>query len=1083
MRTRRCLGIWAVVFLFCNLAVAMAQVTTGTISGTVQDSTGAVIPSVNITIRNTETGLTRTVASDEAGRYRAPNLPLGAYEVEAAKAGFQTEVRTGITLTVGREAVVNLGLRVGAVAERVEVTGEAPLVETRSASMSYLVDEKKIRDLPLNGRNYTQLAMLQPGVASFNLFQDNLSVGHGQTITISGARNNQNLFLLDGQDIGDYNGRTPGSVAGANLGIDAIREFTVLVNSYSAEFGTVIGGVMNVVTQSGTNRFHGSVFEFLRNSALDAKNFFDRPGTPIPPFKRNQFGGTLSGPIRHDRTFFLGAYEGLRERLGTTRLGTVPNARAHQGFLPDATCPDGCGPGARPGERLIGINPIMRARMDVYPVPNGRDFGDGTGLLTTNPNSPSGENYFTVRLDHQLTANNSLFGRYTFDDADAELPMTPVPIHFAVKRSRFQYAAINWTSILSPASVNEARVGFNRSLAALRSHPNFASGLCSDNDNCPQLASVRQLPGFTTPWNITSPFIFGGVGGGQLSEDPRQFVNNVFEFSDNVSYLRGRHSLKMGAGLKRYYANPQNNFGLRGGITFATLRDFMQGTPVAIAGQDADSRLSYQQSLFGWFVQDDIQVNRNLTLNVGIRHEFTSDPVEKHGRLAALRHLSDPDVTIGKIFTTPKANFVPRVGLAWDVLGNGRLAMRMGAGVFHEQLTPMVHRYTYIGIYPFIKSYSLLSQFGDIRPDLSVDLNALPRTALSPRVWEFEPSLPAKYQWSYQLQGEIMQGTTVSAAYIGARFTHNELRKNWNPLLPGRLPDGRKCFLTAAPCNAPGRRFNPLFTSLAGHTWEGDGYYNALQLNLAHRFARGLQFQGAYTWSRTLATASASFAGPEASNTAPQQDSYNIRAERSLAAMDLRHNLTANVTYDLPFGSGLNGAARQVLAGWQVNLMSSLRTGFPFSVNTGFSRSQDGDTGGNDRPDLAPGMNNSPVTGTTRGCAGIPAGEKVGTPERYFDPCVFVLPPLGTYGNVGQGTIIGPGFVNFDFAVNKAFNFTERINLQFRAEFFNLFNHANFRDFNRAVLRPTGEYNGSAGRILDTANPSRQIQFGLKLSF
>ncbi|OFW36537.1 MAG: hypothetical protein A3J28_18740 [Acidobacteria bacterium RIFCSPLOWO2_12_FULL_60_22] len=837
---------------------------------------------------------------------------------------------------------------------------------------------------------------------------------------------------------------------------------------------------MNVVTQSGTNEFHGSAFEFLRNSALDAKNFFDRAADPIPPFKRNQFGGTMSGPIRTDRTFFLGAYEGLRERKGLTKVSPVPNARAHQGFLPDATCPAGCGAGAQPGERFIGIHPAMRARMDVYPLPNGVDFGDGSGLLTANPNSPSGENYIMVRLDHRLSDNHSLFGRYTYDNATTETP-EEIPIYNYLKRSRFQYTMIGLTSIVSPSSVNEARIGFNRSYAKLGSRPTFA--LCSDNDDCPPLAGVKQFPGFTTPWTIRAPSITGGVGGGHLSEDPRQFVNNVFEFADNISYMRGSHSLKTGAILKRYYANPQNNFGLRGGITFNSLRDFMLGTPVTLSGINADSRLSYQQTLFGWFVQDDIRFGRNLTLNLGVRHEFTTDPAERHGRLAVLRNITDPDVTLGKIFKPPKANFAPRVGLAWDVLGDGRMAVRIGAGIFHEQLTPMVHRYTYTRIYPFVQSYTLLSQFGQIPPDLVVDLNALPGTAFSPNYWEFEPNLPAKYQWNFQIQRELISGTTVSAAYVGSRFTHNQVRKNLNLLLPGRLPDGRKCFLTAAPCNAPGVRKNTRFTSLTNHTWEGDGYYQGLQLNLVRRFSRGLQYQGAYTWSRTIANQTASFSGPEASNTLGPQDPDNLRGDRSLAAMDVRHNFTSNLTYDLPFGNGLDGIAKQLLFGWQVNLMPTLRTGFPFTVGTGFSRSGDGEGGGNDRPDLAPGMNNNPVEGTTIGCTGIPAGQKLGTPDRYFDPCVFVLPAVGTYGNIGQGTVIGPGFVNFDFAVDKTFNFTERINLQFRAEFFNLFNHANFREISRTIFRPTGAYNGSAGRILDTMNTSRQIQFGLKLSF
>ncbi|OFW36536.1 MAG: hypothetical protein A3J28_18735, partial [Acidobacteria bacterium RIFCSPLOWO2_12_FULL_60_22] len=1042
MQTQRGLGIGAVVFLFCNLAVAMAQVTTGTISGTVQDSTGAVVPGVNITIRNTETGLTRAVASDEAGRYRAPNLPLGAYEVEGSKAGFQTEVRRGITLTVGREAVVNLPLKVGAVAERVEVTGEAPLVDTTSASMEFLVDDKKIRDLPLNGRNYTQLAVLQPGVTPYKLYGDNLSVGHGQGLSIAGARVDQNSFLMDGQDITDYAGRTPGSVTGSNLGVDAIREFSVLSGSYSAEYGLVSGGVMNVVTNSGTNQLHGSGFEFLRNNKLDAKNFFDPARDPIPPFKRNQFGGTVSGPIITDRMFFLGAFEGLRERLGLTKSSPVPNARAHAGFLPDAAG----------GEVFIGISPLMRNRMDIYPLPNGQDFGDGTALLTSNPNSPSRDDYVMGRIDYQLNNNNSLFGRYTFDHATTELP-EDIPFFIYTKRSRYQYALISLTSIVNSATVNEARIGFNRSIASLGGRSNFS--LCADLNNCPQLGIVKGLP-LVTAWTIRSPSITGGMGGGHLSEVPRRFAMQTFEFADNISYTRGSHTLKTGAVYRRYYANPRNNFGLSSGLVFNTLREFMQGNPITISGQDIDSQYSWQESLFGWFVQDTIRLRQRLTLNVGLRHEFATDPYEKHGRMAALRNLNDTNVTPGTIFHSPKANFSPRVGLAWDVFGDGRTSVRMGGGIYQEQMIPTTPRFTFSKIFPFHKQYALIrtSEAAPILPDLVLDLNALPSTANAPSIWEFEPNIPSKYQWNFEVQREFVAGTTLSAAYMGSRYLHNEVRKSVNNFVPGRLPDGRKCFLTAAPCNAPGRRKNPVFGSLNGQNWEGDSYYQSLQFNLIRRFSRGLQYQASYTWARSIDTQTANFAGvPQGLNDLPVQDPDNMRGDRGLSAMDVRHILTANVTYDLPFGNGLSGAGKMILAGWQVNVMPSLRTGFAFTAATAIDRSGDGQGGGADRPDLGAGMSNNPVSGTTTGCPGVPAGQKLQTVERYFDPCAFTLPAQGTYGNLGANTIIGPGSVNFDMAVHKTFNFTERLNLQFRGEFFNLFNTASFGDFARSIFR------------------------------
>ncbi|MGH9786822.1 MAG: hypothetical protein ACRD88_21850, partial [Terriglobia bacterium] len=464
----------------------------------------------------------------------------------------------------------------------------------------------------------------------------------------------------------------------------------------------------------------------------------------------------------------------------------------------------------------------------------------------------------------------------------------------------------------------------------------------------------------------------------------------------------------------------------------------------------------------------------------------------KHGRMAALRNFSDANVTPGTIFRTPKANFSPRVGLAWDVFGDGRTSVRMGGGIYQEQMIPTTPRYTFSKIFPFHKQYALVrtSEAAPILPDLVLDLNALPSTANAPSIWEFEPSIPSKYQWNFEVQQEFLAGTTLSAAYMGSRYLHNEVRKAVNDFVPGRLADGRKCFLTASPCNAPGRRKNPLFGNLNGQGWEGDSYYQSLQINLVRRFSRGLQYQASYTWARSIDTQTANFAGvPQGLNDLPVQDPDNLRADRGLSAMDIRHNLTVNVTYDLPFGAGLSGAGKHLLAGWQINVMPSLRTGFAFTASTAIDRSGDGQAGAGDRPNLAPGGSNNPTSGTTTGCPGVPSGQ-LQTVERYYDPCAFVLPDQGTYGNLGANTIIGPGFVNFDLALHKTFDFTERVNLQFRGEFFNLFNTPNFGDFARSIFRsatggPGGTplYNGSAGRILATINTSRQIQFGLKLSF
>src|SRR5438034_1848381 len=533
---RRQLGFKLFSCLLLFGGIAIAQVTTGTITGTVKDSAGAVLPGVSIKLTNTDTGASRTVIADELGRYNAPQLPLGGYEISAELPGFQTAVRRGVTLTIGREAVVDFTLQVGSVSQEVTVNAEAALVSTTNANLSYLVDDKKIRDLPLNGRNYTQLATLQPGVIPIlgYLTRTDISAGHGLKMSIGGAQSTQNSFLMDGQDVSDYAGQTPGSAAGTNLGIDAVREFTITTNNYSTEYGLVTGGVMNVVTNSGTNALHGSGFEFLRNSALDAKNYCDPASQKIPAFKRNQFGGVIGGPIKKDKLFFLATYEGLRERLGLTYNTPVPNARAHQGYLP-----------INGVEQFIGVNPGVQAMMNLYPLTHGPGNCDGTGQFINNPIQPSTEDYVLGRIDAQLSDKNSLYGRYVFDQADVTRP-GQLGIYGTGKHGRNQFFQLALTRVVSASWINEARAGVNRTF--------------SNSDeiyfNTVPVSQLAVLSGrnLASIWDITSPSI--PTSDGVFIETPRRFTDSIFEFADNVSYLRGSHSFKLAGFLKNYLPIP-----------------------------------------------------------------------------------------------------------------------------------------------------------------------------------------------------------------------------------------------------------------------------------------------------------------------------------------------------------------------------------------------------------------------------------------------------------------------------------------------------------------------------------------------
>ena len=445
---------WGIAALFLLLfsGAVWAQVSTGTISGTVRDSSGAVLPQVEVVVLNQDTGISRTVKTDSGGHYSAVSLNLGNYQVTGTRDGFQTVVRNGIVLTVGQEAIVDLSLPVGTVSQTVTVTGGAPLVETTTASLGFLVDETTIRALPLNGRSWDQLALIQPGVILTSPGPTGgapYAFGTGKRFTVGGQRSISNSFLLDGTDVNDQSNGTPGGAAGTNLGVDTIQEFKIFTNSFKAEFGHSSGSVTTAVTRSGTNDFHGTAFEYIRNSVLDARNYFD-PSSGPPAFRRNQFGGVLGGPIKKDKTFFFGGYEGLRQGLATTQTAIVPTALARQGILPSGTVP---------------VNPDIVPYLNLYPLPNGTDFGDGTGAFLSVPTVPTNEDNSMVRVDHQLNARTSLSARYMFD-TDSVSAQQQLPDYFIDEATRRQYLTLQANTVLSAKALNSFRFAFNRTNSA-----------------------------------------------------------------------------------------------------------------------------------------------------------------------------------------------------------------------------------------------------------------------------------------------------------------------------------------------------------------------------------------------------------------------------------------------------------------------------------------------------------------------------------------------------------------------------------------------------------------------------------------
>src|SRR6059036_1430217 len=644
----RYLPVLLISLIFLSGIGVSAQVTTATIAGVVQDASGAVIPGVSITIKNVETAATRTATSDEGGRYTAPNLTLGNYEVEAQLTGFQTEIRSGITLSVGREAVVNLVLKVGQISDRVTITEEAPLVESTTSAMSSLVDARTIRDLPLNGRSWDNLALLQPGVVTVGAGQGSVAFdfGTGTRFNVNGSRAYANSFLLDGTDINDHANGTPGGAAGTNLGVDGVQEFKINTLVSPAEFGRSSGGVISAVTRAGTNDFHGAAFEFLRNNALDSPGYFDdvkHGGTgTIAPYRRNQFGAALGGPIRKDKTFFFGTYEGLRLGNGTNISAQVPTLNTRNGILPldvmqnscaatktqsfcdQTTVPvrplaSYCPPGAL--TCTLPVSPAIRPYLDLFQRPNTPDGLDGTAIFLASPLQVTSENYVMGRVDHQISDRMRMFARYSLDKDTNVLPnfngSSVADEHDVARR---QYSTIQVTNILRPTLVNSFRFAYNRT------YQNFDDVLVD-----PRAQKLSFLPGehfgtisFGTAGLSRQPLNFLGIDNGA----PRVYWYNLYQEGDDLTYVKGRHSFKMGADVRRIQDNVISTGNTRGDYTFQDIPGFLANKPIRFDAPPPGSNgyRGVRQTLLGTYLQDDFKVTPRLTLNLGLRYEAMTNP-------------------------------------------------------------------------------------------------------------------------------------------------------------------------------------------------------------------------------------------------------------------------------------------------------------------------------------------------------------------------------------------------------------------------------------------------------------------------
>ncbi|MBI4459119.1 MAG: TonB-dependent receptor [Acidobacteria bacterium] len=1081
MRSGKVCGILLLAFFWIN-QLLVAQ-TTGTVLGTVSDSTGAVIPGAMLTTRNTETGISRTATTDSGGRYLSPQLGIGNYEVVAEAPGFQTVVRSGINLTVGREARVDFTLQVGAVAERITVTGEAPLIETTSSSVGGLVNEAQMKELPLNARSYEQLATIQPTV--YWVKSANLQINNGWTprLSAAGMRTTYNSYWVDGIDPSDISGGAPGSAAGQLLGVETLREFRVLTNNYPAQYGRAMGGVIEVASRSGTNDLHGTIFEFLRNDIFDARSYFDEAK---PALRRNQFGGVLGGPIVQDKAFYFGSYEAFRERNTITDIELVPTLAAKTtGDLGDG--------------RFVTVNPAVKPWLDVYPAPT-KLIGGGVGTVGLPYKTSIREDFFTGRVDYQWSPNVQYFARYQGDTTTVTKPRGPgnIPLWGETNTTFSHIAVLGETRILTPQLINEFRAGF------VRSNPTSTDLIFGTDPNlrCPPAIGNCNI-------QFGQSYYYGQTVAriGSFGRSFENYTGNTFQVTDNMSYAKGVHSLKWGFNLERFRDNVLNKVGTgpyrdMATYNFNSMSDLLQGNARTFSGalNPAIAGISGRMWLYGFYVQDDYRLFPNFTLNLGVRYEKTSNYRDVLKRFQVLQYPGWETQTtqVGREYlwdASPcKGCIEPRFGWAWDVFSNSKSVLKGGFGVFHNQITRLLAYYPASTGAPGSTSISVdFPVFGaptTPRAGTVIRITESATGSSGASIQQKIPTAPTALHWNLTLDQQLATNMTFRLGYVGSRGYHLDGGYTANTNKYEVLPDGTIHY----PDGPAGRglgRIQPKFGSITYQTRDFTSYYNALTATLGQRISRGLSFEASYSFSRVTDDTSVGGRLPANQVNEPENIAQGKRSIiHGLSALSLKHRGVINANYQLPSFNASSAFASKLVSGWQLNTIITLQSGVPLTPVIGVDQANSLETGAasGQRPNYNPATHTGPIPicpCTMPAATAYAFGTGVqDRPQRYFDPTVFSLPKKGYYGDVGRGVMLGPGTVNFDLSFVKNTPMTERLNLQFRAEAFNVFNNVNFGNPNTTIFADaTGAFTPAAGLITTTTSTGRQIQFALKLLF
>jgi hypothetical protein len=1038
---------------------ASAQVVGGSISGTVADPTGALVPAAHVLIHNDETGLARTLTTDSSGSFTAPSLPAGPYTVTIDAPGFAHYFRKGVPLTVGQSLSLNLNLALAAATDtNIDVTAATPTVNESTEQLSGLVDSRQVKELPLNGRSYDQLLTLNPGTVNYTnqrsggVGTSNSSVG--SMFAISGRRPQDNLFLLNGIE---YTGAslinvTPGGTSGQLLGIDGIREFNVVTDTYSAAYGKRDGAQVSIVTTSGTNLLHGSVFEFARNSFFDARNYFD--SNRIPEFQRNNYGVALGGPIRRDRAFLFANYEGYRQNLGESLVTLVPDATSRS-------------------KAVSSVQPLL----NLWPIANGPEVlsnGAASGIAEYIGTAPQHirEDFGTTRFDANLTAQDSLNAIFTIDDSTASTPSAD-PYSYVSERLREQVLSLQEQHATAHI-VNVARFGYSRSSFYFYGYVTPAQQALTPSVR-PGVPTYAVVIAGSTASNGASSITTAGANVGSNNAITR----NLFTFDDHAYYTRGRHTIQGGIWLQRLQSNDNLAQDQYGQASFASLSTFLAGNIKTFTYAPTTTELGWRTLFADAFLEDTWHVTRRLELKLGIRSESSTGWSEAQGRAAVYTF------TNGVINTTPtaqqnalstnRAKFLPepRLGLAWNVFGDSKTSLTAGAGLHHSLLDALDYRLDQAAPYNTVYAYSSTTV---ANPTSSKPL-------VSPSTVASDIATPALLSYDLRVERQLAPATSLTLGYSGSHSSHQILNGDLNEPAFTILSNGTIYYPTTTKAN----------TAVANTTswWSGgSGNYNALLVDVRHDLAHNFQLRGNYTWSKNLDDGSAWNTSVSSNTPAFVEVPSLPHLDYGPAATDIRQIAAINGTLTAPFGKGhallgnLTPSLNRLASGWSASSILSFQTGFPFSPQLGYNPTGSGDSRNPVRPNLNPAFSGSLYA----------SGSTAQRVTQYFNPAAFSAPAYGTVGNVSRDSLNGPGFANWDFSLLKSTAITERTHLQLRAEFFNILNHTNLQLPNEVVFstgptqgttanQTTAATLGSPGVISTTANTSRQIQLAAKLVF